>query len=327
MTIDRQKSGNYRIRQMVDGKMYSVTVPFKPSKKRAEELIREKIMSSGGNVKDLDFYTASMRYIDVKSNVLSPATIRGYNTILRNIPDYFKSMQLAEINDYELQKFINDYSAEHSPKSVRNIYGFVRAVIRLFEPKSDISATLPQKRRLEPHIPTREDALRLLDHSRGTEYFCAIYLAILGLRRSEICALTLDDLDKDNTLHITKALVPSDDGYILKQTTKTDDSYRTIVLPDELADAIRKQGYVFRYQPQAIDQFIRRSLPKLGIEQFSVHRLRHFFASYAHDLGYSDAQIQKMGGWSASSDVMKRVYRHALDEDQAKKKLAEDFTF
>lgn len=329
MTIDRQKSGNYRIRQMMDGKMYSVTVPFKPSKKRADELIREKILNTQVNEcrELMSFETAGNKYIEAKSNVLSPATIRGYHTILRNLPDDFKQMQLSDINDYELQMLVNDYAKSHTPKSVRNAYGFIRATIRLFYPKSDISATLPQKRHTEPHIPSYDDAMTLLNHSRDTEYFCAIYLAILGLRRSEICALTLDDLDIDNNLHITKALVPSDDGYILKQTTKTDDSYRTIVLPDELADAIRKQGYVFRYQPQAIDQFIRRSLPKLGIEQFSVHRLRHFFCSYAHDLGYSDAQIQKMGGWSASSDVMHRVYRHALNEEEAKKKLADDFSF
>ena len=329
MTIDRQKSGNYRIRHMVDGKMYSVTVPFKPSQKRAEEIIREKILDTQSKEcrELMTFETAGEKYIQAKSNVLSPATIRGYHTILRNLPEYFLNMQLSDIDDYELQKLINSLSAEHTPKSVRNNYAFIRSTIRLFYPKSDISATLPQKRHIEPHIPSYDDVMMLLDASRNTEYFCVIYLAILGLRRSEICALTLDDLDMDNNLHITKALVPSDDGYTLKQTTKTDESYRTIILPKDLANAIREQGYIFKYQPQAIDQYIRRTLPKLGIEQFSVHKLRHFFCSYAHNLGYSDAQIQKMGGWASSSDIMKRVYRHALDEESAKKKLSEDFSF
>lgn len=329
MNIQKRANGKYRIRQMVDGRTYSVTIPFKPSQKRAEELIREEIVKAKKNEdrEFMTFDTASRKYIDAKSNVLSPATIRGYHTILRNIPDYFKEIQIADIDDYVLQTLVNEYSADHTPKTVRNVYGFIRAVIRLFYPKSDISATLPQKVRREPHIPSYEDVMKLIEYAKGTEYYCAIYLAVLSLRRSEICALTLDDLDLENRLTICKALVPSVDGYALKQTPKTDDSYRTIVLPKELADSMREQGYIFKYQPQAIDQFIRRSIPKLGIEPFSVHKLRHFFASYAHDLGYSDAQIQKMGGWSKSSDVMKRVYRHALDEDQAKKKLSEDFSF
>lgn len=328
MNIEKRANGKYRIRQMVDGKMYYVTVPFKPSTKRAKEIMDEYVENNRPKrIEEITFGEASKRYIESKKNVLSPATVRGYNTIIRNLPDYFKEMLLTDVSDYELQKLINNYSADHTPKSVRNIYGFVRAVIRLFYPKSDISATLPQKRRVEPHIPSYDDVMRLIECARGTEYFCAIYLAVLSLRRSEICALTLEDLDKDNNLTINKALVPSDDGYTLKMTPKTDDSYRTIPLPKEVADVIREQGYIFNYQPQAIDQFIRRNLPRLGIEPFSVHKLRHFFCSYAHQMGYSDAQIQKMGGWSSSSEVMKRVYRHALEEEELRKRIANDFSF
>lgn len=322
MNIEKLPSGSYRIRETHKGIRYSLTLPYKPTKHEAYELLQEKMHHK---VKDIVFEDAYKEYIKVKENVLSPSTIRGYNTIYRNIDKWFLRMDIGDVEDYHLQKLISEYAQDHSPKSTRNLYGLVRAVIRLFIPKSDISATLPQKRHIEPHIPSYDDVMMLLDASRNTEYFCVIYLAILGLRRSELCALTLDDLDMDNNLHITKALVPSDDGYTLKQTTKTDASCRTIVIPDELAEKIREQGYIFKYQPQAIDQYIRRTLPKLGIEQFSVHKLRHFFCSYSHDLGYSDAQIQKMGGWS--SDVMKRVYRHSMNDEAASKQMASDFTF
>lgn len=323
MNIEKLPSGSYRIRETHKGIRYSLTVPYKPTKKEAWDLLQEKMHRK---VKDIVFENAYKEYIRIKENVLSPSTIRGYNTIFRNMDKWFLEMDIGDIEEYHLQKLISDYAEKHSPKSTRNLYGLVRAVIRFFIPQSSISATLPQKVHRESHAPTREDIQRLLETADGTPYYIPIYLATLSLRRSEICALTLDDLSEDNKLTINKALVPCDDGYTLKPTPKTDASNRVILLPDHLAERIRAQGYIFKYQPQAIDQYIRRTLPKLGIKQFSVHKLRHFFASYAHDLGYTDAQIQKMGGWS-TDNVMKTVYRHAMNGDEASKQIATDFTF
>ena len=319
MKIEKRGS-SYRIRLMENGKSYCLTVPFKPTQKEAWELMQDKI--KGCTAMKMTFNDASQKYIKVKSNVLSPSTIRGYNTIIRNIPDQFLEKNIYKITDYDVQKLINEYAQNHEPKSVRNLHGFVSAVIRLFIPSMVFHTTLPQKKRKTAYMPSVDDIKRLIESARDTEYYVALNLASLSLRRSEICALTVKDLD-GNKLTINKALVPSDDGYKLKDTPKTDASYRTIIIPDDVADRIRQQGYVFKYQPQAIDQYIRRTLPKLGIPQFSVHKMRHFFASYAHELGYSDATIMSMGGWN--SDVMKRVYRHSMNEEESKKQIAKDF--
>lgn len=323
MTIEKLPSGSYRIRQTEKGKRYSLTVPFKPTQKQAFELINEKI--SHRQSRSVVFQTAAEEYIRIKKDVLSPSTVRGYNAYLRNMPEWFTSMDIADIEDYHLQKLISEHSQAHSPKSVHNLYGFVRAVIRLFVPKTDICATLPQKVRRRDYTPSRDDVMRLLDYSKDTPFYVPIYLATLSLRRSEICALTMDDL-KGDKLTVNKALVRSDNGFVLKPTPKTDASNRIVTLPRDLVERINEQGYIYNLYPNSIDQYIRRHLPKLGIPNFSVHDLRHFFASYAHDLGYSDAQIQKMGGWS-TDNVMKAVYRHAMDSEQASSQIAEDFSF
>lgn len=321
MTIDKRPSGAYRIRHTENKRTYSMTVPFKPTNKEAYELIRAKIDKKQSF---MTFDEAYHAYIDAKSNVLSPATLRGYASIYRNIPAWVLSVDISDFDSYTAQKLINEYARDHSPKSTRNLYTFVLSVIRLFIPDLNISATLPQKPRSEPHTPTLEDIKTLLDHAYGSAYYIPLYLAALSLRVSEICALTIDDL-VDDTLTINKALVRAETGYVLKPTPKTDASNRTITIPHDLAEYIRAQGYVYKGYPQNIDKYLRRTLPKLGIEFFSVHKMRHFFASYSHDLGYSDAIIQKIGGWS--SDVMKRVYRHAMNEETTKQKVADDFTF
>lgn len=310
---------------MDHGKLYTLTVKKKPSERVARQLIEEKIAQGGPATPSMSFRIAAFKYIGVKDNVLSPSTIRGYNSIVRNMPDDFLDMDISDIRSYEVQKLINDYAQDHSAKSTGNLHGFVSAVLAMFCPEVHIRTTLPQKPRKQAYTPSYDDVKTLLEHARGTEFYAALYLAALSLRKSEILALTLDDLNGDE-LTINKALVRAENGFTLKPTPKTDASNRVIVLPHDLAEYIREQGYIYRRYPDQIDKYMRRHLPKLGIPFFSLHKMRHFFASYSHELGYSDAMIQSLGGWSTDT-VMKRVYRHALNEDSARKEIASDFSF
>lgn len=323
MTIEKLPSGSYRVRQMENGKLYSLTLPYKPNKREAYELIQNKINHVVDN--SMTFQKAAEEYINVKNNVLSPSTIRGYHSVLRNLPQYFLDMDISQIDEYTLQKFINEYAIDHTAKTVHNVNGFVMAVLRLFYPKVDISVTLPQKQRQERYTPTTEDIKRIMDASRDTKYYIPLFLACLGLRNSEICALTIFDL-KGTELTINKALVYGDNGYVVKNVPKTDASNRIIVLPDAVAQFIKEQGYIYDGYPLQIDRHLRRVQKKLNIPSFGIHRMRHFFASYMHDLGYSDAIIQSLGGW-ATDNVMKSVYRHALNEDSARMQMVSNFDF
>ena len=321
MNITKLKSGSYQIREMVSGRRYSVTVPYKPTKREATELIRDKIDNHFDKITSLR--KAAEKYIEAKSNVLSPSTLKMYASITNSLPGWIADKDITEIDSYAIQKYVNEISKDSSPKTVRNKYGFVVACIRLFIPDSRVYATMPQKVHTEAYEPSLEDVKKLFEYAKDSDYYVALRLAAMSLRRSEILALTVDDLDGDN-LTINKAYVPGPNGYILKPTPKTEASNRTITIPHDLAERIRKQGYVYNHTPNGIDNYLRRALPKLGIPFFSLHKLRHFFASYSHELGYSDAIIQAIGGWE-TDHVMKSVYRHAMNKDQAKKKMANDF--
>lgn len=325
MTIDELPSGSYRIRQMDHGKVYTIIVKKKPKDRVARRLIEEKI-ARVPDCGDMTIEMACAKYLEAKKNVLSPSTYREYKRTANALPDDFKQRDLSDIKDYDMQVLVNGLSADHSPKTVRNYYGFVCAVLRLFNPKVVYSVTLPQKKRVEPYTPSYEDVKRILEAVEDTDYYVPFFLATLSLRRSEICALDPAQDLHDNELTISRAYVRGVDGYVIKDTPKTDASYRTIQLPAALADRIRSQGYVYKYNPNQLDKTLHRVQKKLGIPSFSIHKFRHFFASYAHDkLKLSDAQIQKIGGWS--SDVMKRVYRHAMNEDEAREMIADRFSF
>lgn len=315
MTIEKLPSGKYRITEMRDGIRYRETVDHKPTKAEAREIIEKQ---TGSYHNSTIFSHAAEVYIRSKENVLSPATIRGYRSIINNMSESFKALPLDRITLPVLQTFINDYSVEHSPKSVRNLNGFIIAVLK-YNGSEIKSPRLPQKEVKDIYVPSEEDVKRILQDFKGKKYEPFIVLATMGLRRSEICALTPDDLD-GNVLTINKALVQNDKKEWVIKTTKTESSTRKIVLPDELVKLLNKNGF-YEGNPENLYFSLRRSQKRLGIPLFPLHKLRHFFASYMHDLGYSDKQIQEFGGWKTDA-IMKTVYQHAMEMNKVKNEMA-----
>jgi len=316
MTIEKLPSGKYRIKEMRNGTTYRITLDHKPSKSEARDLIQEKTMGFNNNT---TFNSAAKTYIKSKENVLSPSTLRSYWTIVNNLDKNFSKMPIDKITLPVLQTLINDLAAKCSPKTVKNYNAFIMSVLLYFG--SNIrSPHLPQKKKEIPYIPTEEEVKRILADVKGTKYEVAFILGTFGLRRSEICALTPEDLN-GNVLTIDKAKVLNEKNEWVLKDTKTPESTRTIVLPDYVVELIKTKG-ICDYGPHGIYAALRRSQDRLGIQPFSFHKLRHFFASYMHDLGYTDKQIQEAGGWKTDA-VMKTVYQHAMEMDKAKKKMAD----
>lgn len=316
----RKRSGNYQIREMVNGKTYSLTINHRPTQKEAQELLQQAYKINVGISPTMTLEAACRGYLEAKSNILSPSTIRGYKKYVRNMPKNLLNASIGSITKPILQAEVNRYSKDHAPKTISNYYGFLNAVLSFYG-KEITGIVLLQKEKKSPYIPSKEEVSAVFMAIKGTKYEVPIILASLGLRRSEICALTLDDLD-GNTLTIDKALVELPDGGWAIKTTKTTDSTRTIVIPDYVADLIRKRGYVYKGYPGAIRDYLSKTLKRLGIPHFQLHKLRHFFASYMHDLGYTDKQIQEAGGWK-TDNIMKTVYQHAMDMDEAKKNMSD----
>ena len=155
---------------------------------------------------------------------------------------------------------------------------------------------------------------RALGKRIGTELEIPVLLgAYAGLRRGEIAALTIQDLDGDY-LHISKDMVLDDYGEWITKAPKTLASNRTVLLPHYVAERIRQKGYITHLTPNNITKrFIKRQ-QSLGVEpHYTFHSLRHFFASYLHAQNIPDAYVLRAGGW-ATPHVMQKVYRHALDD-------------
>lgn len=312
MKIEKLPSGSYRIRKMYKGKMYSVTFEHKPTQKEAMQAMATELDKVQEKHSSMTFKTACEKYIESKRNVLSPSTITGYNATVRQISDPFLKKNIHDITALDVQIEINRMAKKCGPKTVRNYHGFISAVLGTFCPNLKICTTLPQKLKNEPYIPSDDDVRRILECAKGTKYEIPLILACYGMRRSEICALTLDDLTGD-TLTISKAKVINENKEWVIKTTKTTASTREIIIPMDVADKIREKGYIYNGYPNGITKYLERIEKELEMPHFPLHKLRHYFASKMSAMNIPEADIMRMGGWETDY-VMKGVYRHSMED-------------
>ena len=182
---------------------------------------------------------------------------------------------------------------------------------------------LPKVAPYEAYVLSEEEVKKILEASKGTPYHVAFQLGVLGMRRSEVTAATLDDIE-GNYLSINKVKIRNTKNeWVIKHITKSEDGMRKIYLPDSLIDEIHEQGYIYNYNPETLSRGLKKIEKKLGIPYTRLHDLRVFYATYAHSMGTPEAVIMANGGWR-SEYTMKKVYRKALEED--KKKYQEQFT-
>ena len=251
------------------------------------------------------------KYIEGRSNILSPASIRTYKNLIRVLSSEFRHKNLSQIRQDDVQKEINRYAEDHAPKTVRSLHGFLASVFGLYRPSFVLRTTLPQKEIKRPYRPNKEDIGRILEYETGTIYEIPFKLGCLGLRRGEICCITSDDL-KGNNLLISKTKVYDGTKWIIKDTPKTDESNRLIPLPEDLVAQIKQSGTVFDKSPKLLNTELHRACEKLGIERFKFHDLRHYFASMA-SLHAPEQDVMSLGGWK-SDFVFKRIYRETMSD-------------
>lgn len=311
MNITKLPSGSYRIRETVNGVTYSKTVKFKPKKYEAEQIIADMVGTGETSISYMTVGDAMSRYIAAKKNTLSPATIRCYVSYEKQFSQKFKSTLLSELTDEKVQLEINRFAKDKSAKYVKNLSAFILPAIKMFRKKLVIDITLPkggQKRKA--HDPVDKEIEMLIEKIHESKYEIPIELAIMGLRRSEICGLSIDDIG-DGKLTIHNVKVQGADGkWVLRDCNKNGMPYRIVDIPKSLEEKIRKQGYIYKGHPGNIYKNLSKLLKKLGIEHFPLHQLRHYYASLSHALKVPDEYIMHNGGWKTDS-VLKKVYRHA----------------
>lgn len=170
-----------------------------------------------------------------------------------------------------------------------------------------------QMRCLEP-----DEIAKLLDHA---EEWYPLFATLLftGLRISEARALRWEDVDLD-------------EGLLYVKIGKTEAAHRSIMVIDALQSILRawklKQEagaeLVFPYPYRTIHGALRRTEDAAGLPHFTLHELRHTFASILISSGEQPMLVAKQMGHK-TPDITLKVYAHFYDAqnqiDRARERL------
>ena len=323
-------SGNWRVQASKTVNGQKLRKSFTSSDRRKAELDAARWVNGIERQNDKNLITLKQaidRYILVKENVLSPATVRGYASISRMALQDIMQAPICSLTLDRLQMSVNIYAASHSPKSVRNCVGLLSAVFAMFRPDFRLSVTVPQKEKRELFIPDDNDIKKLLELAKETKLEIPIMLAAFGpMRRGEICALTSDDIH-GNIVSVNKSMVVNDKGEWLIKPPKTYSSYREIEYPDFVIEKLSGiSGRIVPIVPNALSDAFSRLLKKNGFPHFRFHDLRHYAVSTLHAINVPDKYIMARGGWQ-TNHTMNNIYNHTIKSkrDEMEDRITEHF--
>lgn len=268
-------------------------------------------------------YEAIDRYIEKRQNTLSPSTVDGYRRIQKN---RFASVMKLPLNaKTDWQAVCDEEAGKCASKTLRNAYRFIVSVLAdngIAAPKITLPP-LESKTRgwLEP-----EQIPPLVAAAVGTPSAFPVLFALHSLRRSELLAVTWDDVDlAAETIRVSGSVVQDEDHhFVTKATNKTATSTRTVpIMIPELRDALEavppedRTGRVIPYAPHYIAVLVNKACDRAGVPEVGTHGLRHSFASLAYHLGMSELETMELGGWS-DAGTMRKIYTHLSQSDKVK---------
>lgn len=325
-TAKKLPSGNYRVIKYI-GKDENGQRMYKsftaPTKKEAELLALSYAPPKPAD-NSLSLSEAVQKYIDMKSNVLSPSTLRVYIGILKYNIAEIGYMDIMSLTSADLQKYINSISNEKSPKTVRNINGLISSALKAFRPDFKYTVTLPPKAKGKIYIPTLDD-IKMIDAAIKGHRLELAYLMTsrCGLRPSEFCALTSESFDlKSEAVTVSDALVNGLDKPYLKGP-KSFSGYRSIPCSKKLIEKAleacsENNNRITNFSPQNISRNWHKFLTALtGVEYFNFYALRHYFASQAFLSGIPKEYLVEIMG-HASESMLNEVYLHTFPDVKEK---------
>lgn len=280
---------------------------------------------------------------NAKKPTVTAATYESYTShIERYIIPVLGSYRLVDFTIPGLRNFIlKESEKELSPRTVRYTHLLLKSLFAMavddeILAKNPMSKIVPpQKKKVRTIVTLTKDQvnqfLHTIENFKHKVLFKTDFAS--GLRRSELLGLTWSDIDFfKSTLTVNQTVLRIGNDIVLSPTTKTATSKRTITVDNDTMDALRRLKIAvdkerlknFRWinnnlvfpgkngkpmRPDYVSKLAKKYGRAIGIEEFTMHAVRHTHATLLLESGVNIKVVQERLGHSTIKETMD-TYSH-----------------
>lgn len=263
----------------------------------------------------------SIWYDTYKKPYLKPYSLRNIEQMIRlHTPEWLKAMKMRSITVFDVERALSDIPLGRTYVYAKQVWhsAFEKAckvgVVKNNVLKLTDKVSYRKKKSKALTLKEQEVFIKTLENSKYKWVF--LFYLYSGVRRAEALSLEWSDIDSSNNT-------------ILIKGTKTEDSYRFIILTPDLQRILAGQkkqnkglgfkgNYVFPFSMQQVSKMFKALCP-----EHHLHDLRHTYITRCAECGVSVNVCQQLVG-HATADMTMNVYTHVMDE--FKRKEAMKFT-
>lgn len=311
-------SGAWFCRVRIDGQDIAITRETRALAEAEAFAVKTGIKEAEKKPKRKTLTQAIDDYIEARRNILSPATIRGYQSIKKNRFQTMMKRDIFDVTPEQWQRAVNLEAKLVNAKTLTNSWRFIASVIAETTGQR-LNIRLPQIIPAERPWLTPEQIPKFVAAVKGDRAEIPALLALSSLRRSEIVGLRWSDVDlAAGVLMVNGSAVPDENHKIVyKRETKNVTSRRTVPIIPPLQEALENTTphgeFVVPYHPATIMNQVNRVCENNGFPKVGLHGLRHSFASLAYHLGMPEKVAMEIGGW-ADDQTMHKIYTHISEK-------------
>lgn len=286
---------------------------------------------------------------EIKEKTTRHNTVRNYRERYdHNIRDVLGDMIISEVKPMHCQQVLNLMEKKYKGSTMEQCRitmasMFFYAVENQIIPTNPVTKSVkcPKKIEKKVHFLTLDEQEKFLKAAKGTSNYYQFALILqTGLRTGEMIGLKWEDIDfKNRTISIKRTMeyrYGSQDFRIGEPKSKH--GYRTIPMTQTAYEILktkekekstrkicdlRYKDFVFINRKglptknSTYDSTIYKLADKAGIKRFSMHTLRHTFATRAIEAGIRPKTLQEILG-HANIGITMNLYVHVTEEEKEK---------
>ena len=286
------------------------------TKREALEYERQQKLKKNGML-DMTLATFVEKYFEDKENELKDRSKRNKRYMMQqHIIPYFGKCKMNDISAAQIIEWQNVmYKLGLSDSYLRMIQNQLTALFTHATRIYDLDNNPCKKVKRMGSSDSRSLSFWTIDEykqfiaveEQDSKYYLIFEMLFwTGMREGELLALTLDDVNfVTNQIHIDKTYYRMNKKDVVT-VPKTEQSIRTIEIPQFLADEIKnytdrlyglpRNERIFDIGAKALQNKMLRMIEKSGVKRIRVHDLRHSHVSYLINKGVETLIIKERLG-------------------------------